>query len=368
MRSFYLLSALFMACTAQAVIINALGLRTPNPPKYFSGTNCRAWGFVQLSGEEDPATGDSTWVYQTRLYIGGTLVASHYGDPEADGTAGEGVIFDSTHFPNGTNLEVKFECTCSAGHVHSSTRSVVVKNRAVGHDPALAGPACMIVQNCLPALNYGTFVRDQQFTASEYLADLDGATINFVGAHGCAAMNGFSSPAFIAGSGERVAAWNDGPHPGVLEQRQSQMGSGPFPYNSTATPPISLVVHQVCSTGWDNSFSTYLFPWYDAYNDPWATNQAFLGFAGYFNGNISFEFGSTLVMWMSQGRSVWDARDRMIGSANSDPFSPFRQTVQRANVWEPMSEDNTRIWGDYATRIKQVYLPNCFQVSTGWYR
>lgn len=51
---------------------------------------------------------------------------------------------------------------------------------------------------------------------------------------------------------------------------------------------------------------------------------------------------------------------------NNDPFSQFHNLLQRSDVWEDMSEDNTRIWGDFATRIKNVYEANFLIISTQW--
>lgn len=145
------------------------------------------------------------------------------------------------------------------------------------------------------------------------------------------------------------------------------MGSGLYHHNSSDEPPIFLTFHATCSTGWTNHFSDGGYPDLNVWQDPWATDQAFVGFAGYFNGNKSFVFTSTYLSWLLTGRSTWLTRDKMIADMNNDPFSPFTNLVQVNNVWEPMSTSNTRVWGDFAMRIKGVYQSDWLQISTNWF-
>jgi hypothetical protein len=62
----------------------------------------------------------------------------------------------------------------------------------------------------------------------------------------------------------------------VLPVRQNAVGTG-FPPFNTGLPPVNLVLMDACLTGTDNSFSVFLWPYYNAYDTNWCENQAVVG-------------------------------------------------------------------------------------------
>ncbi len=379
MKRFVVLSVLLLASAIHAQVINALGGRTANPPLYFSGTNCRAWGFVQLSGEQDPATGGSTWVQEVRLYIGGTLVKSHEGDgPDSDGTASEWAVFDSTHFPNGA-LEIKFECTCSAGHVHTSSRSVDVKNYAnvyaqhrrtflnppdaLGFDQTMIAPQ---VKNQLVSANYSVNMQNGQGWGTTSLNDsLAGANALFVFAHGLASHHETGVdptqnideddcyPVNTVSEGSEIE--------GYLNVRQYQVGTALLPpFNPTANPPINLFFLYSCHTGLA-PFQTALFPFGNAHAGGQLENQAWISFRTYVMIAGGFGVTSTLMSKLLATWTAWEAVEAIVEEGqefvkDDPPGSPYRA---------PAPSD-IAFAGDPFTRLRGAYKPE-LGASTSWY-
>ena len=382
MKRFVVLSVLLLASAIHAQVINALGGRTANPPLYFSGTNCRAWGFVQLSGEQDPATGGSTWVQEVRLYIGGTLVKSHEGDgPDSDGTASEWAVFDSTHFPNGA-LEIKFECTCSAGHVHTSSRSVAVKNRSlianysVVPDPppphSDPHPAPTGVAAILQGQNYDVNSLPGMWSANTYFNQMVGTNTVFVFAHGNKGSPGTSNAAFhVSGnfhedtkvfgwfSPEMNGAWVDG----YDDRRPPQLGTGLPPYNSSANPPTNLLWLWSCRTGNEAEFHRCLFPYYNVFSNVICEDQAYVGFTTFVAmTNVPTEFALTQMM---DGCTIYEAREIMKSANMTGQLFDFVSDVSPAS-WRHLFNEYMPIRGDYFAKIKGVYTGDNTQ-TTAWY-
>lgn len=129
-RAFIRIAALSLTIQASviggAAIWATVPMSRPTMPLYFSGTNCRASGAVHDNGEGVNLT-------SMKLWINGTLVKQW---PNPGGGGGPmsprelAVMFDSTHFADGTQIEVKFEAWLLTGQHLVATGTSYVMNRS----------------------------------------------------------------------------------------------------------------------------------------------------------------------------------------------------------------------------------------------
>ena len=88
-------------------------------PTYFAGTNARISGRAAIDG------GSSIHILWTRLSLNGEQVSYHsYPFPAlppyiVEDTAA--VMFDSSHWPAYSNVEIKFEASDESGHYFVTT-------------------------------------------------------------------------------------------------------------------------------------------------------------------------------------------------------------------------------------------------------
>lgn len=329
MRYAVLLLASLLASSSKAVIINVFGGRTSNPPKYFSGTNCHATGFVDLTGEYDPETGLDTWVYEVRLYVGGFQVKSHFGDPEAAGTAGESVTFDSTHFANGTNLEVRFECTCSAGHIHSASDTVTVKNKSAIASTGVAPFGTTFIEwppesglmktpgeifaksvrTSLEETNYLTswIQYNALWTKTQLLDEIEPVNVLALCVHGDPAEAKIFDAAAPLQTGCMSVFFSD-----ISGAKGSAVGAGLPPFNPTEVPPFNFVWLMSCKQGNFYDWIATLFPGY-----PYLTNQAVLAFKPYVSAYAALEMPTPFMQFLGNGFPLQTAITSFLDQAES---------------------------------------------------
>lgn len=142
-------------------------------PNYFSGTNCRASGYAQL-GEP---------ILFAYLRLNDELVASyeyHPNDPEPLYAITLEVMFDSSHWMDGTEVVVKFGVYGAATGWQVATGTSVVKNKAMlweHPDPNINTDPVLIAESLLSNKNYTLNVQNGgSWSREDYLAMMGART------------------------------------------------------------------------------------------------------------------------------------------------------------------------------------------------
>lgn len=211
-------------------------------PNYFSGTNCRASGYAQL-GEP---------ILFAYLRLNDEEVASyeyHPNDPEPLYAITLEVMFDSSHWMDGTEVVVKFGVYGATTGWQVATGTSAVKNKAMlweHPDPNI--DAVWAAESLLQGKNYTLDVKyGGQWTREEYIAMMDGSDVMFYDGHG-------NPDQHIAGDGNQLH-WYD--H--YEEKRIEQIGGGIPPFNSGA-PPVHFIYLLCCRCGLTNNFIRACYP------------------------------------------------------------------------------------------------------------
>jgi hypothetical protein len=350
-------------------------------PMYFSSTHCRA--------NMKATIGPMERIAGAELYLNGIKVDSigvDVGIWEANPfqIVGPGLakaelaaMFDSSHFPNGSTVEMSMKCilvplnpdgTFGAPFTQTSqSRGVTffapAKNSAISHDWATTG-GVSAAMNCFTATGYAkTSISGSGWSDASYLAELEGRTVTVVGSHGSCPMPELTRFGTPIGTG--VTCFD------VESTRVSQMGSGYIAQNSTMQPPIYFTFHSACHTATNNNFIRGHYPYINSYNGASCEDGAFTGFAGLFLGTSLWQ-GKTyseiitgeFLKRLSEGWTVGKIRDWMIEQAQGHVM-PY---------WKAMDGDaeisilNFKAWGDQFTRLKGAYVPGAESESIGpWF-
>jgi hypothetical protein len=319
-------------------------------PNYFSGTDCNVAGVV---GTNFP----QTWMRSAQFYVGGELIDSWTADPNnpaPDVTFYE--TFDSTHFPDGTPLEVKIVGTNNLGQVYQASMTVPVYNKAALYgrhqweiDLFDGTDGTPPAQQWLTQMNHTcVVVTTLGWTAEQILGDIQRCTVFYVNTHGDA------SPEFESDVDEINGGIVELVTPGeVQEARETGMGAGQPPFNS-GTPPVNLAFVDACETGLNNAFAdAFLWPFYDTN----ATDQAEIGWHINTDTTRTQADGNTFWSYLEQGMTAHLARDAMV-----DTYLGYKPQP-------PDAESNyVACWGDYFTRLHYVYTGDDAMGRGGWYR
>ena len=170
----------------------------PQVPNYWSGTNCK----VEFSCESVGSPGEPGIVEPTitgyDVFIGGQISKSwskNAGDPNTFAVS-PAIIFDSTHFSNGTLLQIQVrvhveEDGAAFTIVGDSAPEKIVRNRArmLTHEDFLFGPDTESLKNQTEAaLSAGNFTVTNRFdgdwTKDDLRLDLLNATVVSLVSHG----------------------------------------------------------------------------------------------------------------------------------------------------------------------------------------
>ncbi len=346
-------------------------------PCYFSGTACRAGGAIY------PAAGAN--MVDSQLTINGEVVCTVTATPPMMYAAMfPSVIFDSTHFANGSVVTVTASGHDSLGNFFTGSGSSTVKNSAALYGRydfeviSPGGPG----QKGIPIVQaYCSFANilatqtvvplgasDQGWKSSRFYGDLQtsGSSIVYVHTHGEHINQSWNPPTppsdtFILADLDEIprdAANSQSDYhilaSTVFEKETYAIGTGGLPpYNPNGVPPIWLEFNDACYTGQNNAFaSAFLYPYANAYGG-WCENQTQLGWsiAKYTDQTAvcADAFWSLLLL----GFTADEARVRIPmvyqnGSWTGDP----RQLVQ--------------CWGDWNMRLHGVYTNSPGQ-ETRWH-
>jgi hypothetical protein len=329
-----------LACSSYAgVQVSILWAPFPGKaewPNYASGTRCEVVAHISTNTQYAYLTrvklriGTETLIDQTLVYPLPYVYLN--------------VRFASTHFPDSTNLEIYAEGTDSAGQRGSASRYVWVYNKATlygrnewENDPCAPTAGVPPSSEFLSAMNHNvsrTCVA-LGWTKQMVLNDIEPCTVFYVHTHGDIGV--FTSDSDeLSGIVEYISPQD------VLPVRQNAVGTG-FPPFNTGLPPVNLVLMDACLTGTDNSFSVFLWPYYNAYDTNWCENQAVVGWNELIFIDRSQDRAEAFWGALSQGQTAHQARDQMV-----------RQNYYPGRVpGEP--RDHASVWGDYYTRLSGAY-------------
>lgn len=237
-------------------------------PSYFSGTNCRASGNAQI-GEP---------IIAAVLTLNGEIVAeyAHSGSPEEPlpMSMGLAVMFDSSHFPSGSVVEVKFWVYgLFTQQWYSASRSRATWNWAMMYehpDPGISPDAVSVVFNEMSGQNYWLILHNGgQWTPAQYFSSMEGANVVFCATHGAPSVH-------EAGNTDGISDTD------YLFARENHVGQGLPPFNSGA--PIINFFHLLacnCGIGIEATFKKCLYPYYMGWGGPELENQAVFAYSVY---------------------------------------------------------------------------------------
>lgn len=391
-----------------AMATGSLAASVNNPmPLYFSGTACRATGSLDSITAEGYPT-------KMNLWIGGELAAHWETDLGPDLAAKPdqtlssvkpqkpsdrklaaasipralSVMFDSPHFANGTQLEVRFEAWTNKGYF-TNKKSAPVKNIAAifgRYDLEVLSPegpgqkgipavvqACNQMQINSSTIIVPTTASQKGWPSSWYYSALQQpVSVAYIHTHGervvypptnpydpsfiglWSDLDELSLPAGTQPPTEYMIAPQSSSGGSVQSSRQQAMGSGLPPFNSSGLPPIWLAFNDACITGRTNAYAeAYLWPYQNAYGG-WCENQASCGWTIYKSTN---QTKACIEVFWSAMASGWDtdtARVRLYFSYQGDD----KPTNERALV---------HVYGDFCTRLHGVYTAQLGQESR-WVR
>lgn len=267
----------------------------PTMPLYFSGAACRA------SGAVDESEGPPIWM---DLFVNGELVAHwDWFQDVPEMPEGLQVMFDSSHFPNGTTVTVEFDAYFLYGGASHASGTSVVGNRAVlfgRHDFEVTGhPDQFGFPAVLSSLSSSNYVSIWQITTLgwadyDYLASLESnPNVLYIHTHGDAGVQMPSPPQPAPVGTWLLSDYDELPSPPqypvdpfyinsgeCLAARQAAIGTGGLPpYNPSGKPPINIGFNDGCLTGLGNGFAeAYLWPYQNAYG-MWTECQSQLGWS-----------------------------------------------------------------------------------------
>ncbi|MDW8290086.1 MAG: hypothetical protein RMM06_05145 [Armatimonadota bacterium] len=267
------------------------------------------------------------------------------------------VHFASTHFPDGTNLEIYVEGVDSTGRTGSASRRVLVYNKATlygrnewENDPSAPTAGVPPSSQYLTSMNHNvsrTCVA-LGWTKQMLLHDVAPCTVLYVNTHG--GIGNFASDLDeLTGIIELIFPSD------VLPVRQNAVGAGYPPFN-TGTPPINVAFIDACLTGSDNSFSVFLYPYYNAYNANWCENQTLVGWRITVRADKTRACAAAFWGALADGMTAHQARDRMV------------REYYRPNSVPGQPRDHASVYGDYYTRLRGVYTGSDSHSPHFWWR
>ncbi|MGE0001207.1 MAG: hypothetical protein AB7F50_11315 [Fimbriimonadaceae bacterium] len=348
-------------------------------PFYFSGTDCRASGEAVCPGLIGP---EANWMVEAWLSLNGQNLKYWQKPPGEPGstTVDLNLVFDSTHFPPQTNVEVRFKAKGSHGNFYEATGSSIVKNAAVAlnlyaFNGVWGGLGAAIVGNELASSNYTLFIDlgpDWDKESVAFHQQHNG--VYYVNSHGSQGIK-HQTNGIVDYGGQEVPedVFSYGAVDAYDIYKTDVAGVGLFPFNSTGIPP-TLFAHLDFCTAMENvprpsDFGVLLYPYSNAYGDPPARNQAVFGYNGY-----------TLVD--ESENSAWHMFSRMAGGATAHKarggfiIAQLQGHPRAVQIGPTVNGPFSRVdeiadcplLGDFHTRIRFVYTGSSLLPSTLWYR
>jgi hypothetical protein len=260
-------------------------------PNYWSGTNCRASGSAQV-GEP---------IAEAYLYLNGQEVARWIPEPGSDLPLSMSlkVMFDSSHFPHDTAVEVTYlviGAWTGFPYIGFSDPDPVVKNRLMMFEdaaPPIPDPV-PVVQGLMVSKNYALWPETSySWTKEDFTDKMWGACAMFFAGHGAPAWH--SAPV------------GPGMTPTLYEvERDLINGSGLPPFNATEFPQVNFCHLVACKCGDTSDFKTALYPYYMGWGGTYLENQAVVAYSAFTSQN--HRAANAHLIWEKLSRG-WTARD-----------------------------------------------------------
>jgi hypothetical protein len=347
-------------------------------PNYFSGTNSR----VQMSA----TAGAHEVIREITLYINGEPTDSKqinmdypaFGLPANLGTT---VMFDSSHFPNGSTVTCKLKATVDLliwdpfeigwmpigqQTYDSVTQGIVITKTAKNKQVTFSHQDMGVVwggsaTGLYASSNYNTLDLYGSWTYDTFVSLMAGSNVVYVHAHAKAPFpSAFEDTVEPSTDAIPIEPFN------IQVWRDQHNGSG-YPFNnSTLNPPVNLALLLSCNVARNatgsgppnNQYSTFLRPYFNNYGG-WCENQAYAGCSEYVRID---EDGIFIVWWnafLTLGYCVEETRAALIDLATSgEDFLEHMFTLNEGGaIWQytPISEERLPIFGDHDASVKGVY-------------
>lgn len=330
-------------------------------PKYFTGTYNRAGAVCSVYPNPNPNVTGGVYIVDAKLYVGNNLVKHVAGDLETGPlTQTIGAVFDSTHFPHGTNLEVRCQFMDNFFRIFSASKFCPVKNRALlyehphanGHPSGVAA-----LGNILAGKNYALVGRTgASWSESTVYNDMADMSLAYFNTHG--------TPTNVtAGNGTLMSS-------GEIETtRIAVNGNGYPPFNPTGNPTTQLVALDACNVGDTSGFLTWFWPHLNSYSE-WEPNQALWTWSGYCYFNDSADIVNELWPNLVSGYTIGYSRVEFVQkcilrSGETPPY--IRYSPDNVVVRSTLYLSDVPLYGDVHMRIKSVYTGTS-TAPVGWYR
>lgn len=348
-------------------------------PYYFSGTDCRASGEAVCPGLVE---GEANWMVEAWLSLNGQDLKYWQKPPSEPGSTSKGLslFFDSTRFPPGTSIEVRFKANDSHGNFYEDAGSATVKNAVVAlnlyaFNGIEGGLGAWMVEDRLTGLNYSQFIDLGPTWEKESVAfHQQHNNVYYVNSHGAQGIKHETNGIADYG-GQEVAevVYSFAASDSYDIFKGDTMGTGFPPFNSTENAPTFFAHLDFC-TAMENvprasDFGILLYPYFNAYGDPPARNQAVFGYNGYTLIHESENSAWHIFDRMRSGATAHRARGEMImAQLQNDPRSVQIGPTANGPFARVDEISDCPILGDFHTRIKFVYTGNSLLPSTLWYR
>jgi hypothetical protein len=344
-------------------------------PHYFSGTNAYA------SGNAYSAAG--TYIVEAWLKLDGVVVKRWMKPPGEPGTQAKGleVWFDSTHQGPTATIDVEFDAVDNEQNWYSKHGSAPARNRCLAvQRPEFAYYGANGVLEL--SWHVGPFngyewleIQHEGWDASAIATEMDDAAVYYISSHGHQGY--YHETDLDLGEGVMETVYATYAHPNYLVWRMFANGSGLPPFNSTWAPPVTFAMLDFCTSGFSNAFSTILFPYAGHYGG-WTRDQAVWTWNGWTRlimtqNHVWHVFGR-----MKDGKTAWKARRDFLLQMNH-PSGDLNRPVDIIPWDDPLEDQGTfrrvlyesdcPIWGDWHTKIKDVYTGHSGPVLyPGWFR
>lgn len=309
-----------------------------------------------------------------RLYLGTDQIgwtkvdeyAWEVGEPITS-TATLGVRYDSTHYPDGTNLGVKVQYLDNLGRYFHEVKYHPVKNKALlgnyffgDFDSRRSYPT---LETAIGASYRVVKKVEGQLLTPTWKAEIPGANFVYVSTHGTPGVYKTETP---NSPGEVQVGPSSDPdtHGGWLK---AALGNFTFPffstppYNTPSIPPANFVFLDSCSTmSMDGAPALYpAFNQYASLGLVTYTNQFVAGWTVLLNVNVTRLVAEKLSEKLFAGRSATLSLLEMIQDLQSAGVYVFGTS----NLVDPTS---VAYQGDSNTRVKGVYTFSS-GTETAWY-
>lgn len=302
-------------------------------------------------------------------------------------------MFDSSHWPAYSNVEIKFEASDESGHYFVTTKNVQVKNKAwsfgrydfevapltwdngqyyTGNSSWAGAGEASILQTVAHYLS--TYCATFQWDWIEVESAMQSCNVLHVGTHGeydpafggvwatdYNDYNGQPTPPNLKWhyySGNSLGSNEQLEMHALLPLREAAVGTGWPPFNS-GNPPITVSFIYACLVGLDSQNSNaLLWPNFNAFQ-PWSAtmpeDQASAQWR--ISSKINGHYASSYAFWVNLflGQTVSKAREQAV-------FAYINATGIQ------ISETDLALYGDFNSRLKGVYNPSGFPTPTPWYR